>query len=314
VSIAACLLVYSLAVLTIGPRLLRSLTRSGLAPRLGVAAWLTAISSVLLTWLLVVALSIAQVIRIWPHPAVMATSCVARLLGVAAGDSGIAPQIPLLALVVFASAAAVVTGVRLARSMARMRAHAREHAYAVRLVGLRTGAPDIVVIEAAKPAAYCVTGRPPAIVVTSAAVAALDQRQLAAVLAHERAHLSGHHWIVVSALRGLAAAFPRLTLMTEGAQQVSRLLEMCADDAAARQHDSRALLSALTTLCRAAPAVALAAADVAVVARAERLAISPARSDKTRARAALTGAVAILAAGPVIVTALATVGAVICGF
>jgi hypothetical protein len=310
VSIAACLLVYSLAVLTIGPRLLRSLTRSGLAPRLGVAAWLTAIGSVLLTWLLVVALSIAQVIRIWPHPAVIAASCVARLLGVAAGDSGIAPQIPLLALVVFASATAVVTGVRLARSMARMRAHAREHADAVRLVGLRTGAPDIVVIEAAKPAAYCVTGRPPAIVVTSAAVAALDQRQLAAVLAH----LSGHHRIVVSALRGLAAAFPRLTLMTEGAQQVSRLLEMCADDAAARQHDSRALLSALTTLCRAAPAGALAAADVAVVARAERLAISPARSDKARARAALTGAVAILAAGPVIVTALATVGAVICGF
>ena len=44
-----------------------------------------------------------------------------------------------------------------------------------------------------EPAAYCVSGRPPAIVVTTAALGALDDRQLDAVVAHERAHLAGHH-------------------------------------------------------------------------------------------------------------------------
>jgi uncharacterized membrane protein len=171
------------------------------------------------------------------------------------------------------------------------------------LVGHRTSEADVVMVEASKAAAYCVAGRPPAIVVTSAARAALDDRQLAAVLAHERAHLAGHHAVIVSALRALAAAFPRLSLITEGAQQVSRLLEMCADDVAARRHSSRALLSGLITLSTSAPAEALAAADLAVLARAERLATPSQESVKVKTRAALASVIAIMAAGPLIAVA-----------
>ena len=47
-----------------------------------------------------------------------------------------------------------------------------------------------VVLDDPRPAAYCVAGRPAAIVVTSGALAVLDQPQLEAVLAHERAHLA----------------------------------------------------------------------------------------------------------------------------
>jgi len=54
------------------------------------------------------------------------------------------------------------------------------------------------------------------------------------VVAHERAHLTGHHALIVTGLRGLAAVFPRLALFRQGLQHVSRLLEMCADDAAVR--------------------------------------------------------------------------------
>jgi uncharacterized membrane protein len=139
--------------------------------------------------------------------------------------------------------------------------------------------------------------------VTSAARAALDDRELAAVLAHERAHLAGHHSLIVSALRALAALFPRFRLMTEGAQQVSRLLEMCADDVAARRHSGRALLSGLITLCTAAPAEALAAADLAVLARGERLARPAQELAKVKTRAALTSVIAIMAAGPLIAVA-----------
>jgi Zn-dependent protease with chaperone function len=170
-----------------------------------------------------------------------------------------------------------------------------------------------VVIEAAQPAANCVSGRPSAIVVTTAALAALDNPQLAAVLAHERAHLTGRHSLVVTGLRGLATVFPHLGLMTEGLQEVSRLLEMCADDAAARRHGTGALLSGLLTLCRAAPAEALAAADLAVLARAERLAAAPQDQAHAKARAALISVVTALAAGPLITAALAASGALMCG-
>ena len=114
-------------------------------------------------------------------------------------------------------------------------------------------------------------------------------------------------------MRGLAAVFPKLTLMREGATEVSRLLEMCADDASARRHGSAPLLSGLITLCRAAPAGALAAADVAVLARAERLAVPPADPAIARARAALTSVVAVMVAGPFMTATLAASGVLLCG-
>lgn len=303
ISVVIGLLLYSMAMLVAAPPLLRALTYSGNAPRLGVATWLSAIGTVVGSWLATAVLVIVEVISHWTHPRTVAASCLARLQRTISGDAGIAPQITLVVIAAAATVAATITGVRLATAVLGMRARAHEHARDVRLVGHRTCEADVVMVEAVKAAAYCVAGRPPAIVVTSAARAALDDRQLAAVLAHERAHLAGHHAVIVSALRALAAVFPRLSLITEGAQQVSRLLEMCADDVAARRHSSRALLSGLITLCTTAPAEALAAADLAVVARAERLARPPQESVKVKTRAALAGVIAIMAAVPLIAVA-----------
>jgi hypothetical protein len=103
-----------------------------------------------------------------------------------------------------------------------------------------------------------------------------------------------------------------LTLMRDGASHVSRLLEMCADDAAVRRHGSGALLSGLITMCRAAPAGALAAAEVAVLARAERLAMPPGDPSIGRARAALISVVAVMAAAPIMVAALTASGIPLC--
>jgi Zn-dependent protease with chaperone function len=310
VSIAACLVVYSFAVAVLGPPLLRRMTRGGDAPRLGVAGWLTAIGSVLVSWLAAASFLIADVASHWNQPLV---SCLAMLGGVAMGDVGIAPQLLLLALSAIGAASAAVVVVRVTRSLARMRTSSHDHAQSVRLVGHRTDVEDVVVVEATKPAAYCVTGRPPAIVITTAALAALDDGQLRAVLAHERAHLAGRHPHAVAALRGLATAFPKLALMTDGAEQVSRLLEMCADDAAARRHGRRALLSGLVALSGAAPAGALGAADLAIVARAERLAIPSKYLGRARARAALTSTVTAMAVGPLIIAGLAGSGLLMCG-
>jgi uncharacterized membrane protein/Zn-dependent protease with chaperone function len=303
ISVVVGLLLYSTAMLFAAPPLLRALTHSGNAPRLGVVTWLSAIGTVMGSWLATAVMVVIEVVTQWTHRRTVAASCLARLQRTISGDAGIAPQITLVVIAATVTVAAAITGVRLARALRGMRTRAYEHARAVRLVGHRTAQSDVVMVEAATPAAYCVEGRPPAIVVTTAARAALDDRQLAAVLAHERAHLAGHHAVIVRALRALASMLPRLTLINEGAQQVSRLLEMCADDVAARRHSSRALLSGLITLCTTAPAEGLAAADLAVLARAERLAKPPQESVKVRARLALTSVIAIMVAGPLIAVA-----------
>ena len=63
----------------------------------------------------------------------------------------------------------------------------------------------------------------------------LDKSQLAAVIAHVRAHLRGRHAHIVAAVRGLAAALPRITFFAAAASEIGSLLEMCADHAAARK-------------------------------------------------------------------------------
>lgn len=315
-SIAICLLLYSVVVLVAGPPLLRALTRHGHAPRFGVAAWLIAIGTVVLIWVAVAGIVVIEVARRWDYPRIVAASCLVWLRGVvtvASDSAGLAPQVTLGALVTVAALVVAFASGRLAMTISGMRVRAREHAEAVRLVGRRTGDPDVVIVEAPEPAAYCVSGRPSTIVVTSAAVAALDEHELAAVIAHERAHLAGHHSLAVTTLRGLAAVFPKVTLLREGAAHVARLLEMCADDASARRYGSAPLLSGLITLCRAAPAGALAAADVAVLARAERLAVLSADPAIGRARAALTSVIAVMAAGPVATVIMAASGALLCG-
>jgi Zn-dependent protease with chaperone function len=312
VNAAVGLLLYSVIVVIVGPPLLRPLTRSGHVPRLGVAAWLTAIASVLLTWIAAAVAVVVDVAGHWDHGHFVA-ACLAKLFGVAVGDAGMTPRLALIALAISGAAAASVTVLRLTRTLIRIRSRAHGHAQAVRIVGHRTDERDVIILDAEEPAAYCVSGRPPTIVVTTGALGALDERQLDAVVAHERAHLSGHHPLVVAALRSLAATFPGITLITHGADQVSRLLEMCADDVAARRHGRVALLSGLLALSGVAPLGALGAADIDVLARAERLTAPSAELARAGSRAALTGAVTAMIAGPLVTAALAASGVLMCG-
>ena len=312
--IAACLLLYCLLVLVAGPPLLSRLTQGGQAPRLGVAAWITAISSVLISTAAAVVVVGAQIVAHWDHRQYLLASCVAQLRVIATGQAGPLPQIALLGLGFAAAVAIGATALRLARTFAGMHRRSRDHAEAVHLVGRRTSAPDVRVLDADQPAAYCVAGRRSAIVVTSAAIATLDKQQLDAVLAHERAHLAGHHPHLVATLRGLASAFPRLALMTQGNKHVSRLLEMCADDVAARRHGREALLNGLLAMSGAVPAGALGAADVAVLERAQRLSGSSTDQFIQVGRAAaLTSTMLAITAGPLTIAALAASGALMCG-
>jgi Zn-dependent protease with chaperone function len=121
-----------------------------------------------------------------------------------------------------------------AHRLHQYRSRARAHAEAARVAGRpMSAASGAVVLDAPQPAAYCVLGRPPAIVLTTGALSLLDPGPLAAVIAHERAHLAGTHPMLVMLTRGLAAAFPGVPVFTQGTAEVTRLTEMRADDLAA---------------------------------------------------------------------------------
>ena len=109
-------------------------------------------------------------------------------------------------------------------------------------------------------------------ILTTGAVQALDPSQLDAVLAHERAHLTGRHHRLLAMARIGREVLPFLPLMRDAEEQVARLVELHADDAATRARDPHLLATALVVLAAgASPASALAAGATDSVQRIHRL-------------------------------------------
>ncbi len=127
--------------------------------------------------------------------------------------------------------------------------------------------PGTLVLDHPKAAAYCVPGLRSKIVVSAGALSLLDRAELAAVLAHERAHLRERHDLVLIPFTALLRAFPRSSVATTSHRAVSLLVEMHADDQARRQRPARELATALLRFGVAgagpAPSGALAIADAA---------------------------------------------------
>lgn len=84
-----------------------------------------------------------------------------------------------------------------------------------------------MVLDTPQPAVYCVPGRPATIVLTTGALAVLDEPQLLAVLAHEHAHLAGRHHLLVTLGKAARAAFPGVPLFARGPTR-SRGWRRCA--------------------------------------------------------------------------------------
>jgi Zn-dependent protease with chaperone function len=312
-SVAVCLLLYSVAVAMLSPWVLLRLTRAGSVPRLGVVAWLVAMVSVVASWVTAAACLIASLMRSQDQPGRLATACLAALRRLLDGGGPVV-QAGWFTLTAAGTSALAVLGWRLGRSLLRARAQSCGHAERAWLIGRRVDGVDAVIVDAPERAAYCVAGRPNAIVVTSAALDALTDRHLQAVLAHERAHLAGRHHYVLAFARALAAAIPRVTLFRKGAREIARLLEMSADDAAARSHGSQTLLDALLALSTGTPTphAAFAAAGTDVLARAEHLAAPFVARNQWTAGLLLTATTLLIAGGPLILTALTAAGTVWC--
>jgi Zn-dependent protease with chaperone function len=316
---ALALTVYAAAVAWCLPVPLARLTARGTSPRLGLAAWLAAMASVVVSLGAALAFLVSTVAADWPRLTqavcreVAGNACTPVVYRSALYELGLA------AVLALASLAALAAAWRYGCRVRRARRHTAEHAAAARIVGRALPRAGTVVLDDPRPAAYCVAGRPPVIVVTRGTLDVLDEGQLDAVLAHERAHLSGRHHALILAVRALAAAFPGVPLFDAGTAAVTLLAEMRADDAAARFAGRPALAAALIAIATGtrvtpgaagspgAPAApgALAAAAYAVPARVERILRTPARSRRAAAAAALLGVTLPLLLGPLLLAALA---------
>jgi beta-lactamase regulating signal transducer with metallopeptidase domain len=227
-------------------------------------------------------------------------ACFAAWRSAAAGQHGVGTQIGLWALTIVVGALTVTLAARVGRSLLRARASSRRHAQSAHIVGRRVAGVDGLVLDAPQKMAYCLGGRPETIVVTSAAIATLEPAHLDAVLAHERAHLAGRHHLLLAITRALAASLPRIRLFTLAETEIAWLLEMCADDTAARRHGTAVLLAAILALAGPdpIPSPALGANTVGVCARVIRLADPATAAARVRARLLLAAVTAVVVFGP----------------
>jgi Zn-dependent protease with chaperone function len=165
--------------------------------------------------------------------------------------------------------------------------------------------PGALVIDYPAAAAYCLPGIRSQIVVSVGTLDLLDQAELTAVLAHERAHLRARHDLVLIPFTSLRRVFPRSGATAQAYRTVALLVEMMADDRALRVRGllARELATALlrfgTAATDGAPAGALAAAEGELTARVNRILV-PQPPLPRAVQAAVVLASALLVAVPLL--------------
>jgi len=146
------------------------------------------------------------------------------------------------------------------------------HRDALDLVGRHSARLCATVLPYDIPAAYCLPGRHPRIVISDAAVRQLTSEQLGAVLEHEQAHIAGRHHLVLAAAEAFSSVFRRLPLAQHAREQTALLLEMIADDHALRRHSDEVLATAMYEMAAArAPKGAFAGGGHTVLIRVKRV-------------------------------------------
>jgi Zn-dependent protease with chaperone function len=297
VSIAVVLVAYAAGVGMLGPRVLARARWTARAPLLAIVTYLAAGWSVVAAVGLVGLTLAVHATALGGGLSQLIGACVHRLRATYGTPGGATVAGLGLTMAGAVAARIALTATTHLRTAGRQ---ALRHAQTARLVGHPEPALGAVLVEHSQPAAYCVAGRQPTVILTTAAVQALDADQLDAVLAHERAHLAGRHHRLLALARIGREVFPFLPLMRDAEQQVARLVELHADDAATRARDPRLLATALVVLATAAgPAPALAAGATDSVQRIHRL-LGPSEPLGRARRQLLRAAAAALAVAPVL--------------
>lgn len=238
-------------------------------------AWVLAVLAILLAWPVPIILARAA----WPRRHARAAIALWQAVGIAGGLSligaplaiGLAPldghlRTGLVELARDALHLRVPSGLGLPQEIAlalagvltvrlvgvtslsalRIERDLRRQRHAVDLAGEHADR-QLRVLEHAAPAAYCLPGTRPRIVITEGTIAALAPDELEAVLAHERAHARWRHELVVQPFVAWESALP-LPPARRATAAVTTLVEMLADDHAAHAVGRPALARALVAI------------------------------------------------------------------
>ncbi|MFE9031064.1 M56 family metallopeptidase [Streptomyces iakyrus] len=285
---APALLAYVAGVGFLAPRLLLRSAWPHRAPTLALAVW----HGLTVSFTIAVALAAH-------HLATPTEHLHANLIGVlhscglATVPASLDPTIAnRLATALPLSVVLVVFGCFVFEALRGRRARSR-HREILDMVGRRSPQLCATVLDHDLPAAYCLPGHNPRVVVSAGAVRLLSPGQLEAVLEHERSHIAGRHHLALAATQAFAQVFRRLPLARHAREQTSVLLEMIADDRALRCQSREVLATALYAMAsaKAAPSGAFAVNGPSAVVRMRRV-LTPQR----RPHLALRGTVAAVAA------------------
>ncbi len=241
----------------------------------------------------------------------VATGVLQQLASIARAGSplpvaDLAGVVRMLCLVAGVVLLGVLCWILLAASASVVRARQRQRELLSLLARGDPKVPGALVVDHPAATAYCLPGLRSAIVISAGTLDLLDADELAAVLAHERAHLRERHDLVLLPFLALLRAFRWAEVARQAYRAVGLLIEMHADDRALRQRPARELATALLRVGAAGggqvPSGALGAAHRAeeceVAARVIRL-LRPAPALSNAALAAIITVSAAIVAVPV---------------
>lgn len=286
---ALLLLAWSCLIGSVGRRVLRR-EWTARAPRAATVGWQALSTSMLLSILLAAVALAVPFLPVQSSLNAVFESDAVTVIDHYETPLGIWPGVAGLSLVLTWAMLLAVTTARGFRRTMRIR---RSQRTTLRLVS--SPHPDgFMLVDHPIPVAYCLPGRGRAVVLSSAAMELLNDRERALVLGHEFCHLRARHHVALAYADALQRTFPWLSFFVEARAQVAVLLEMCADDAARGPTDRRALAGALVALGTGVrPATALGASDTAALQRVRRLLEAP--TTRPRGVAPLTGAAVVAA-------------------
>jgi Zn-dependent protease with chaperone function len=262
------LLVYTACVVLYGPQLAAGRSWTSRMPRLGLLVCQAIPAAAFSGVLLMAAMTAVSVQHLRVDIGHLLHAC-----AVAVWDSATHPSVPLTTALGLIAAALLThlvrTAARTATSARRLRRQQRE---GLALMGAGCDKQGYTLVPSQERFAYCLPGAGGRIVVSTAAKRELADDELAAVLAHERAHLRERHHALLQITHVLAKAVPLRSVRALHAEAAT-LIEMVADDRACRESSAEALLTALLALGSSrAASPGLAMNGAATAARALRLA------------------------------------------
>ncbi|WP_418163419.1 M56 family metallopeptidase [Rhodococcus opacus] len=251
-TLAAVLLVGAVLVAVLAPTRARNHAVHRIRPNAVLAFWLASMASVLFF------AGSAVVVLAWPDhaPAEGVIETIVRCFS--AVQHTAAPWIgtSLVAAGLTIGAGLVARAVFFTRQQSASRAQMQNFHRDVVAIVARTehDHDDVMWLDHPLPMAYSVSGRPGFVVATDGLSSSLSSVERDAVLAHERAHLSGHHHLIVGVADVLARVLPMVPLFARAPRSIKTVIELAADEHAARVTSAAVVSSALTAVARRRPA------------------------------------------------------------